>query len=148
VSDADSDGDDGPGGPDRPPMLALLESLGLYRNARIGAAAGLALGAAAYLFRIAEPWGAAGDAWRHPVLGPEGWFLLLAAVLAVAGGMLVTIGLTVATAVRRIRAGVPDLDPDADADGPGPESDFDPDPDPDPGAGDGVGGRDRGRDRN
>lgn len=111
-------------------MLALLESLGLYRNARLGAAVGLALGAAAYLFRIAEPWGAAGDAWRHPVLGPEGWFLLLAAVLAVAGGMLVTIGLTVATAVRRIRAGVPDLD----ADGPAPERDSD----PGRGAGDGA----------
>jgi len=124
-------------------MLALLEALGLYRNARFGAVAGLALGTAAYLFRLAEPWGAAGDAWRHPVLGPEGWFLLLAAVLAVAGGMLVTIGLTVATAVRRIRTGVPDLDA-----GPGTDPGSGTGTDPGPEAVDGVGNRgDGGEDR-
>ncbi len=76
----------------------------MRRNAAVGAGAGLLLAAAAYLFRVLELWGPVDGTREYPVLGPEGWFLLLAFVLAVAFGLLVTAALTVATAVSRARA--------------------------------------------
>ncbi len=78
----------------------------MRRNAAIGAGAGLLVAAAAYLFRVLELWGPVGGTREYPILGPEGWFLLLAFVLAAAFGLLVTAVLTLATAVSRTRAAV------------------------------------------
>lgn len=89
--------------PDRPPLMTLLEAFGLRRNVKIGAVAGVTLAVAAYLFRVLELWGPFAGTRQYPILGIEGWFLLLAFVLAVTFGMLVAATLTVATAVGRLR---------------------------------------------
>lgn len=89
--------------PDRPPVLALLESLDLYRNAKIGIAAGLTVAIVAYLVRFLELLGPLVDGQSYPFVGPETWFLLLAFVLAVTMGLLVTVGLLLWSARRAVR---------------------------------------------
>lgn len=89
--------------PEKPPMLALLERCGLWRNAKVGLAVGAAVALAAYLFRALELLGPLGPTRQYPVVGPDAWFLLLAFVLAVTFGMLVTAALTVRTAVKETR---------------------------------------------
>lgn len=89
--------------PDRPPASALLRALEVPRNAAVGAAAGAALAAAVYLVRVLELLGPVRGTRRYPVLGPEGWFLMLAAVLAVATTLLVTACLTLVSAYRLAR---------------------------------------------
>lgn len=89
--------------PGKPPMLALLERCGLWRNAKIGTAVGVAVAVAAYLFRVLELFGPLSGTREYPIVGPEGWFLLLAFVLAVTFGMLVTVALTVRTAVKETK---------------------------------------------
>ncbi|MFB6280513.1 MAG: hypothetical protein ABEH40_00635 [Haloferacaceae archaeon] len=91
--------------PDRPPAAGLIRALDVPRNAAVGAAAGVALAATTYLVRVFELLGPARGTRRYPVLGPEGWFLLLAAVLAVATTLLVTACLTLVSAYRLARRG-------------------------------------------
>lgn len=88
--------------PDRPPIAGLLETLSVRRNALVGVVVGVALGAAVYLVRALELLGPVGGSREYPVLGPDGYFLLLAFVLASATALFVATVLTVASAVRAV----------------------------------------------
>ncbi|MEF8780492.1 MAG: hypothetical protein V5A46_07420 [Haloferacaceae archaeon] len=81
----------------------MLEALSVPKHARRGVIAGVLLATGMYLIRVLELLGPTGGAREYPVLGPEGWFLLLAFVLAVAVALSLTILLTVAEAVRMAR---------------------------------------------
>lgn len=89
--------------PARPPGAGLLDALQVRRNATIGAAAGVALAALGYLVRVFELVGPVGGTQRYPVVGPEGWFLVLGFVLASATALLVTAALTAVRAYRLTR---------------------------------------------
>lgn len=89
--------------PDRPPAAALVRALHVPRNAAVGAAAGVALAATVYLVRVLELLGPVRGTRRFPLLGPEGWFLLLAVVLAVTTALLVATALTLVSAYRLAR---------------------------------------------
>ena len=88
VSDDPSDG---------PPTAALIDALGVRRNAAVGVAVGVAVAVAAYAIRVFELFGPVSDARSYPIVGPEAWFLLLAVVFAAATSLGV---LLVLTAVR------------------------------------------------
>ena len=89
--------------PERPPASGLLDALRVRRNATAGVAAGIALAALVYLVRVFELIGPVTGTQRYPILGPEGWFLGLAFVLASATALFVTGALTAVTAVRLAR---------------------------------------------
>ena len=89
--------------PDRPPASGLVRALNVPRNAKLGVASGLGLAVVVYLFRVLELLGPFAGTRQYPVLGPEGWFLLLAFVLASATALLVTAVLTVVSAYRLSR---------------------------------------------
>lgn len=89
--------------PDRPPLVALLETLDVRRNATVGFGTGLLVGSAAYLFRVLELWGPVAGGQEYPLFGADGWFLALAFVLAVTFGGLVTAALLVRAAVRETK---------------------------------------------
>lgn len=91
------------GAPDRPPRAAMLDALSVRRNALAGVAVGLTLAVTVYLVRVFELLGPNLGAREYPVLGPEGYFLLLGFVLASATTILVTTALTLVTAVRLVR---------------------------------------------
>ncbi|AKU06604.1 hypothetical protein C5B90_05380 [Haloferax sp. Atlit-12N] len=86
--------------PERPPTGGLVQALDVPRNAAIGAAVGLALAVVAYLFRVLELFGPFAGTREYPILGPEGWFLILAFVLASATALLVATVLTLVSAYR------------------------------------------------
>lgn len=104
-----TDETDGPeaGVPGRPPSGGLVDALRVPRNAAVGAAAGVALAATMYLVRVFELVGPFRGTRQYPVVGPEGWFLLLAVVLATTTALLVTTLLTLVTAYRLARTTVP-----------------------------------------
>ena len=108
VSEESRDGADEPvpaeSRPDRPPIAGLMETLSVKRNAAIGAVVGAALAVAVYAVRALELLGPAGGTREYPVLGPDGYFLLLAFVLASATTLFVASVLTVVSAVRALRA--------------------------------------------
>ena len=87
----------------KPPMLVLLESLQFYRNVRIGVVAGVVLAVLLYVVRTLELLGPLTEVREYPVVGPEGWFLLLAFVLAATFALLVASILTVVEAIRGAR---------------------------------------------
>lgn len=89
--------------PSRPPSGGLVQALNVPRNAKLGVLTGVALAAAVYLFRVLELLGPFAGTRQYPVVGPEGWFLLLAFVLASATALFVTAALTVASAYRLSR---------------------------------------------
>jgi hypothetical protein len=89
--------------PERPPSGGLLNALSVPQNAKVGVASGILLAVCAYLFRVLEVFGPFEGTRQFPVFGPEGWFLLLAFVLATATAMLVTAILTVISAYRLAR---------------------------------------------
>lgn len=86
--------------PERPPQRGLAQALHVPRNAKAGAAVGVLLAAAAYLFRVLELFGPFAGTQRYPLLGAEGWFAVLAFVLASSTALLVTAALTVVSAYR------------------------------------------------
>ncbi|KAB1197299.1 MULTISPECIES: hypothetical protein [Haloferax] len=86
--------------PERPPAAGLIEALDVPRNAAIGAVVGFGLAVGAYLFRVLELFGPFAGTREYPILGPEGWFLILAFVLASATALLVATVLTVVSAYR------------------------------------------------
>ncbi|QZP37226.1 DUF7536 family protein [Halobaculum magnesiiphilum] len=90
--------------PDRPPITGLVETLSVKRNVAVGAAVGVALAVAVYAVRALELLGPVGGTREYPVLGPDGYFLLLAFVLASSTTLLVASVLTVVSAVRALRA--------------------------------------------
>ncbi len=77
----------------------------MRRNAAVGAAVGLLLGAALYVVRVFELLGPPGGQQAFPVVGPEVWFLLLALVLASGAAAVVGTLLTLATAYRAVNRG-------------------------------------------
>jgi hypothetical protein len=89
--------------PDRPPQSGLVSALSVPRNATIGVAVGISLAILAYLARVLELFGPFAGTREYPVLGPEGWFLILAFVLATSTALLVASVLTVVEAVRLTR---------------------------------------------
>ncbi|WP_224332996.1 DUF7536 family protein [Haloprofundus halobius] len=89
--------------PERPESGGLVEALSVPQHAKVGVASGLLLALCAYLFRVLELFGPFGGTQQFPVVGPEGWFLLLAFVLATTTAMLVTAALTVVSAYRLAR---------------------------------------------
>ena len=93
--------------PDRPPTTNLLFAVDLPRNAAVGAVVGLLFAVGVYLFRVLEILGPFRGTREFPVLGPEGWFLMLAFVLASATAMLVTAVLTLLSAYRLVRDAEP-----------------------------------------
>lgn len=82
----------------RPATAALIEALDVSRHAKVGFAIGAAVAAVVYLYRVLELLGPVRDTRGSPFL-----FLLLAVVLAVAVGVLVTTVLVVRAAVRLAR---------------------------------------------
>jgi hypothetical protein len=89
--------------PARPQSAGLLDALAVRRNALVGVVAGVALAVLVYLVRVFELIGPAPGTQRYPVVGPEGWFLLLGFVLASATALLVAGLLTLARAYRLTR---------------------------------------------
>jgi hypothetical protein len=89
--------------PDRPESGGLVRALNVPRNAMLGVAAGVGLAVVVYLFRVLELLGPFAGTRQYPFLGAEGWFLLLAFVLASATALLVTAILTVVSAYRLAR---------------------------------------------
>lgn len=92
------------GRPDRPPGGGLLDALSVRRNAAIGLAAGVVLAVAVYAVRVFELLGPFAGSQAYPLLGAEGYYLMLAFVLATATALLVTTLLTVVSVVRLARA--------------------------------------------
>jgi hypothetical protein len=80
--------------PDEPPTGALIDALGVKRNAAIGVVIGTVTAMAAYGFRVFELFGPVGSARSYPIVGPEAWFLLLAVVFASATALAVMLVLT------------------------------------------------------
>nr|WP_284033276.1 hypothetical protein [Halobaculum sp. DT31] len=85
-------------------MAGLLETLSVKRNAVVGVGVGVALATTVYLVRALELLGPVGGTRSYPVLGADGFFLLLAVVLASATALFVASVLTVVAAVRALRA--------------------------------------------
>nr|WP_264475086.1 hypothetical protein [Salinirubrum litoreum] len=81
----------------------MIQALSVPRNAKIGLATGLLLAVGAYLVRVLELLGPFGGTRQYPGLGAEGYFLMLAFVLATATALLVTAVLTVVSAYRLTR---------------------------------------------
>lgn len=88
---------------DERPVVRLLSALDVPRNARAGVAVGVVLAVVVYAVRVFEVVGPFAGTQRYPVFGPEGWFLLLAFVLASSTAMLVTVALTLVSAYRLAR---------------------------------------------
>jgi len=89
--------------PARPPSAGLIDALAVRRNATVGVVTGVALAVVVYLVRVFELIGPVGGTQQYPVIGPEGWFLVLGFVLASATALLVTAALTLVTAYRLTR---------------------------------------------
>lgn len=81
-------------------MSEVMIALSVPKHAKRGLIAGIVLAGGAYLVRILELLGPVRATRQYPILGPEGWFLVLAFVLAVTFAMLVTMALTAIEAVR------------------------------------------------
>jgi hypothetical protein len=77
-----------------PPTAALIDALGVKRNAAVGLAVGVAVAVAAYAVRVFELLGPVGGGRSYPIVGPEAWFLLLAVVFAAATSLAVMLVLT------------------------------------------------------
>lgn len=90
--------------PDRPPGRGLVDALSVRRNAGVGVAVGLLLAVGVYAVRVFELLGPVTGTRDYPVFGPEGYYLLLAFVLATATALLVTGLLTVVSAARLARS--------------------------------------------
>ncbi|SFF86181.1 hypothetical protein SAMN04488063_0562 [Halopelagius inordinatus] len=90
--------------PERPPSGGLVEALDVSRNVTVGVAVGVAVAVTAYLFRVLELFGPFAGTRAYPVLGPEGWFGVLAFVLAASTALFVATLLTVASVYRLARA--------------------------------------------
>ena len=89
--------------PERPAGSGLVRALRVRRNGAVGAGVGVALAVGAYAARVFELLGPFAGTRTFPGLGPAGWFLILAFVLATSTALLVTSLLTVVEAVRLAR---------------------------------------------
>ena len=89
--------------PERPPSGGLVRALDVPRNAALGLLVGIAVAVCAYLVRVLELFGPFAGTRQYPVVGPEGWFLLLAFVLASTTALMVAAALTLGKAYRLAR---------------------------------------------
>ncbi|MFB6123045.1 MAG: hypothetical protein ABEJ78_06270 [Haloferacaceae archaeon] len=85
---------------DRLPVAGLVRALSVRRNATAGVAVGVCFGVLLYLARIFEVLGPFRGTREYPVFGPEGYFLVLAFVLASTTALLVATLLTLGSAYR------------------------------------------------
>jgi hypothetical protein len=86
--------------PDQLPVAGVVEALSVRRNAKAGVVVGVCLGVLVYLARVFELLGPFSGTREYPVFGPEGYFLVLAFVLASTTALLVATLLTVVSAYR------------------------------------------------
>ena len=96
-SDDPAPGTPGETVPERPGTANVVRALNVRRNARVGVAVGVVFAAVVYSVRVFELLGPAPD-----TVGPW-FFLMLAFVLATGVALLVTVALTVRSAVHRAR---------------------------------------------
>lgn len=89
--------------PDRPGVAGLAAALNVRRNVARGAVVGLAVAVLAYLVRVLELFGPVAGTREFPVVGPAGWFLVLAFVLFASTTLLAATAFTVGSAVRLAR---------------------------------------------
>lgn len=89
---------DGPAG--RSSLVTFAKALGLRRNATLGFGLALLIAAGAFIFRVERLIGPTYDVRGSPLL-----FLLLAFVLFVNLGLLLTFVLLAISAIRQARAG-------------------------------------------
>lgn len=89
--------------PERPGFGPLVERLRVRRNALAGAAVGVLVAALLYVVRVFELLGPFAGRQSFPVVGPEGWFLLLALVLASSTAVIVATVLTLMTGYAVVR---------------------------------------------
>jgi len=81
----------------------MIEALDVKRNAAVGLAVGVGVAALAYIVRIFELLGPVATGREYPILGEEGWFLMLAVVFAVSTALLVVLVLTALRMVQLVR---------------------------------------------
>ena len=72
----------------------MIEALRVKRNVTVGLGVGVGVAVLAYVVRVFELLGPVVTGREYPVVGPEGWFLMLAVVFATATTLLVTLVLT------------------------------------------------------
>ena len=72
----------------------MIEALDVKRNAIVGLLIGGGVAALAYVVRIFELLGPVATGREYPILGEEGWFLMLAVVFAVSTALLVVLVLS------------------------------------------------------
>jgi hypothetical protein len=89
--------------PERPGFGPLVERLRVRRNALVGGAVGVLVAAVLYAVRVGELLGPFAGRQAFPVVGPEGWFLLLALVFASSAAVIVATLLTLATGYVVVR---------------------------------------------
>jgi hypothetical protein len=92
------------GRPERPGVGPLIERLRVRRNALVGGALGVLVATLLYAVRVFELLGPFAGRQTFPVIGPEGWFLVLALVLASSTAVIVATLLTLATGYAVVRA--------------------------------------------
>ena len=81
--------DQSPSGPEN-----MIEALDVKRNAIVGLLVGGGVAGGAYIVRVFELLGPVATGREYPILGEEGWFLMLAVVFAVSTTLLVVVVLT------------------------------------------------------
>jgi len=81
----------------------MIEALDVKRNAIVGLLVGVGVAALAYIVRIFELLGPVATGREYPILGEEGWFLMLAVVFAVSTALLVVLVLTAVRMVQLVR---------------------------------------------
>jgi hypothetical protein len=103
--------------PERPGVGPLVERLRVRRNGLAGAAVGVLAAAGLYAVRVGELLGPFAGRQSFPVIGPEGWFLVLALVLASSTAVIVATLLTLATGYAVVRAETREADGPREPDG-------------------------------
>ncbi len=105
MSETDAEGRDSPPDdrPARPGVGPLVERLRVRRNAAAGGAVGGLVAALLYAVRVFELLGPFAGRQSFPVVGPEGWFLILAFVLASSTAVIVATVLVLATGYAVVR---------------------------------------------
>jgi len=81
----------------------MIEALDVKRNAIVGLLVGVGVAALAYVVRVFELLGPVATGREYPILGEEGWFLMLAVVFAVSTALLVVLVLTGVRMVQLVK---------------------------------------------
>ena len=81
----------------------MIEALDVKRNAIVGLLIGGGMAGLAYVVRVFELLGPVTTTREYPILGEEGWFLMLAVVFAVSTALLVVLVLSVIRMVQLVK---------------------------------------------